>query len=506
MGLGIVLFRNYCTELSTEAFGFWAFLWAVFGCGILIDFGFGLAVQKGVAQHAARHEWEPINCLVSNAFFLFSLIGVVLALAGWCLARDIARLICGDGMREEYVVVLRIFFIGMGISIPTAIFQEVLKGLQEIPALNKIMMIASGVNFGIQMWLLKNDGGMNLLVVSSVVVILGQSIFAAWYAFRRYPRLKLGHHWISLNAILDAGRFGMSGYFILLSYMVVTRTDQLLLGSFVGLSAVAAYQPALKLGELFGILTRQISECLQPAAAYYNSLGLKDKIQTLLLNGLKWSALMASPVFIFCLFKIEWILQSITGLETIHSDTMIASIILLIWAYSFVLTHNVFKRIMVMTGREKSLVTLGLQEAAFNVILSLVCMKVFGGPVGVASGTLIASLVFGWGPLWQWACEELETSSWSLIRQTITPSILCQIPGAILLICFNQIELSLPFPSLVRGLLAALTFAVPYFIMVWKFVLAGNEKDLIRARFPAARLRHPIPTLKADPLDLKSTS
>ena len=51
MVLGLLMFRVLYPKpgghgLTKEEFGFWSLLWSVFGYGILMDFGFGLAAQR----------------------------------------------------------------------------------------------------------------------------------------------------------------------------------------------------------------------------------------------------------------------------------------------------------------------------------------------------------------------------------------------------------------------------------------------------------------------------
>ena len=48
--VGLVTFRLLYQALPRESFGFWSLLWSVFGYGILLDFGFGFAAQKRVAE------------------------------------------------------------------------------------------------------------------------------------------------------------------------------------------------------------------------------------------------------------------------------------------------------------------------------------------------------------------------------------------------------------------------------------------------------------------------
>src|SRR5262245_66116295 len=82
MGVGLVLFRWLYQELSQEEFGFWAWLWSVFGYGVLLDFGFGFTAQKRVAELSLRKEWTKLSRVLSTIFFVYVGVAAALILVG----------------------------------------------------------------------------------------------------------------------------------------------------------------------------------------------------------------------------------------------------------------------------------------------------------------------------------------------------------------------------------------------------------------------------------------
>lgn len=479
LGLGVILFRAYFKMLETEAFGLWAYLWAVFGCGVLLDFGFGLMVQKGVSHHRARNEWSEANMIINSTLAAFSIIGLLLAVVGCMAAESLLHAVSIEdpGKRSLFLPAVRYFFIGMGISMPLAVFHEIMKGLHEIPVLNKIMVLSAIANFAVQMVVLQNGGRIDLLVAGAVAAICVQYLWGAVYCCRRYPELKLSWNYVSADTLIKSGRFSFYGYLIILSYMIVTKTDQLIIGSLGGLAAVALYQPALKVGELFGTLTRQLSENLQPAAAHYNSLGQKEKIAGLIKTGIRWSGIIAAPLLILCICELELIVYMITGAESLPLETFASALILLIWAYSFVLTHNVLKRVLVMTGHESALVKIGLIEAALNAGLSIIFYHVTGSITGVALATLIVSAVIGWGWLWRWASRETGFQPAQLFRLSVWPSVYCQLPSLILLVAWQFWRFHNDIPGIAALMISCLINFGSAAIMTGRFAL--NEKERI---------------------------
>ncbi len=46
----LLLVRIIFLGINNEEYGFWALLWSIFGYSILLDFGFGTAVQKATVR------------------------------------------------------------------------------------------------------------------------------------------------------------------------------------------------------------------------------------------------------------------------------------------------------------------------------------------------------------------------------------------------------------------------------------------------------------------------
>lgn len=485
LGSGLVLFRMYYTRLDEQTFGFWALLWTIFGCGVLLDFGFGLAVQRGVAHHGSRNEWQPLNSVVTNSFFLFCVIGLGIftlsILSGtWISGTSV---FIDEERKSEFTRAIQIFGAGMGLSLPLSIFQEVLRGLQEIALLNKIIIFGSILNFAVQGWLLQNGGGIIPLVAGATGVIVCQHLLTWWCCVRYYRRLSIKFRYFNTGTIVESARFGLFGYIILLTYMIVTKTDQLILGAMAGLTTVALYQPALKAGELFGVLTRQVAENLQPAAAHYASLGRKDQIRRLLLDGVRWSGLLATPLLLIFLGSLKPILSLMTGESAIDFSVWLSGIFLLVWGYGFVLSHNVFKRIMIMCDKHRYLMRLGVAEAVLNVVLSIVFLQYTGNMAAVALGTMTASFLIGWGPLWSRATREAGMPGHQLFQESIAPGIICQLPAIPGVIAWNTFASASNYPHMLTIAGSGVIAGAVFLPMVWKFGIREEEKENLRSRY-----------------------
>jgi Na+-driven multidrug efflux pump len=190
MGLGLVTFRLLYQGLNAEPeqFGFWSLLWAVFGYGVLLDFGFGYSAQKRVAQLSVTRDWPQVSRLLSTIFFFY--IAVAAIAVGACFACsepliDFFKVSAAN--REEYRRIMLVFLAGIGVAFPFGIFPEVLMGQQRVSTANNLNILGTVVNFAAVVIVLKLKLGFMTLVVVSLGCAILPSLLAARLALSHMP-------------------------------------------------------------------------------------------------------------------------------------------------------------------------------------------------------------------------------------------------------------------------------------------------------------------------------
>lgn len=148
MVLGLVTFRLLYQSLSPEEFGFWSLLWAVFGYGILLDFGFGFTAQKRVAELSVRRDWPALSRVLSSIFGFYLLSALIACVVGVACSGYLINLFgVSAANRESFRFTLQVFLVGLGIAFPLGLFPEVLQGQQRITIANQIGIISMLANF-----------------------------------------------------------------------------------------------------------------------------------------------------------------------------------------------------------------------------------------------------------------------------------------------------------------------------------------------------------------------
>lgn len=423
MVLGLVTFRLLYQGLNAEQFGFWSLLWALFGYGILLDFGFGYAAQKRVAELSVKKDWDQLSRVLSSIVGFYCLMAAVAVALGFVFSGPLVDLFKVSPQNRDYFqIVMLVFLAGIGLAFPLGVFPEVLQGQQRIVLANNLSLATTVANFFCVVLVFWLKLSFLTLVVLALACVVAPYLLAAWLALRHMPAVRLRPALFSKHALLHTGKFSVFAYLNMMGNVLRNKADQPVISAILGVAAVTPYQAGGKIGEMFGQLTRQIADVLSPTAAHLHASGDQAALRRMLLGGMRFSILVATPLYLLCAAYMEGLIRILTGVMEPTAEMLWVGHLLLLWYYSLVLTHWVFKRMFLMAGQERRMMWQGVAEALSNLALSIAFTLVLRSIVGVALGSVIPTVLFGWGLLWGWAAKEAQLSRWALFRQVVLPA------------------------------------------------------------------------------------
>lgn len=485
MVVGLLTFRMLYQALTHEQFGFWSLLWSVFGYGILLDFGFGFAAQKRVAELSVKQDWEKLSGVLSTIFCFYAGIAVVIAGVVLLGSNQFIRAFgISPENAEEFRRVMVLFFVGIALAFPMGIFPEILRGQQRIRLANNLITGALAIRLGFIVAAVWCHWSFLTVMAISLFFALAPDFMAAFLALRRMPGVRLSPRRFSFGLVRETVQFSMFAYLATATNIVLGKTDQLVLGAMLSVGAVAIYQAGAKIAEVFSQFTKQLQDTLSPAAAHLHATGDRAALRDLLLNSTRWSVLIATPLYLLCAFYLEELLQLLTGDRVIAAETRMVGQVLLVWFYTTILTHSVSKRIFMMCGHERPLMWLGLAEAVGNLVLSLVLVWLTRSVVAVAVGSLIPTLVIGWVYLWPWVAREVGLSGWQLLQRTVLPCWWACIPMLLALIALKFVVLCPGGSTLGAMILESLLAGGLAVAGLWRVALSNDERAQLLAKLP----------------------
>ena len=478
MAVGLLTFRMLYQSLNKEQFGFWSLLWSVFGYGILLDFGFGFAAQKRVAELSVQQDWEKLSRVLSTIFVFYTATSALIALVVLVGSSTLVNWFgVSAANHEEFRKVMVVFFLGIGLAFPMGIFPEILRGQQRIRLTNNLISGALILRLGFIVAAVWFKWSFMAVMFIALFFALAPDFLAALLALRRMPGVRIRPSLFSPSMMGETMQFSVFAYLGTATNIVLGKTDQLVLSATLTVSAVALYQAGSKVAEVFSQFTKQVQDTLSPAAAHLHATGDKAALQDLLTNSLRWTVLIATPLYLLCAFYLLELLRLLTGDKNLSDETIWVGHVLLAWFYTTILTHSVSKRIFMMTGHERRLMWLGLGEAIANLALSIGLVLATHSVVAVAVGSFIPTLYFGWAHLWPWMAKDTGLRGWPLFRQTVIPSWLGCIPMLAVLVGLKWVVLapngSATIAMFIEGTIAGIVGGVG----LWKVSLRANERD-----------------------------
>ena len=423
MVLGLVTFRLLYQGLNAEEFGFWSLLWAIFGYGILLDFGFGYAAQKRVAELSVKKDWDQLSRVLSSIVGFYCLSAAVAVAIGVVCSGPLVDLFkVSAANREHFRVVLMVFLAGIGVAFPLGVFPEILQGQQRIVLANNLSLATTLANFVCVVLVFQMKLGFLTLVILALSCVVAPYLLAAWLALRHMPGVRLRPGLFSKQALFQTGKFSVFAYLNMMGNVLRNKADQPVISAILGVAAVTPYQAGGKIGDMFGQLTKQIADVLSPTAAHLHAKGDVAGLREMLIGGMRFSILGATPLYILSAAYMEGLIRILTGVKQATPAMWWVGQLLLFWYYSLVLTHWVFKRMFLMAGQERRMMWQGVSEAGVNLALSIILTIVLQSMIGVALGSVIPTVLFGWGVLWGWAAKEAALSRWALFCRVVVPA------------------------------------------------------------------------------------
>lgn len=493
MVVGLVTFRLLYQHFSHEEFGFWSLLWSVFGYGILLDFGFGFAAQKKVAELSVKQDWPELSRVLSSILVFYVGIAIFVALSVFLASPWLIQWFGVSALRaEEFRLVMVVFFVGIGLSFPMGIFPEILRGQQRISLANNLITLAiltRLILILLALWLKWSFLTIMLIALGSA---LAPDALAGFFALQKLPHVRIRLSLFAFGSMRDTVKFSLFAYLGTATNLVLAKTDQIVITTTLGVAAIALYQAGAKVGEMFRDFTRQVQDTLSPAAAHLHAGGNHRALRELLIQGTRWSVMIATPLYLLCVFYLDELLQLLTGDPSLSPETWLVGQVLLFWYYTSILTHSVSKRVFMMTGHERKLMWLGVGEALANLVVSIALVLHWKSVTAVAVGSLIPTLWFGWIHLWPWMARESGETFLSLLKKAVLPAWIASLPALAVLIAFKSIVIAPSAQPTAAMFIEGTLAGIIALIGVWRFGLKPHERSSLTARFR----RQPQPAIQ----------
>ncbi|HOJ17063.1 MAG TPA: oligosaccharide flippase family protein [Ignavibacteriaceae bacterium] len=236
-------------HFGNELFGMWIALTSLWTMGTALDLGFGLAVIKHISGSRRNNNIEETNAIVTNAFIVFIIIGLIVLLGGiylsfilYYLNEDFVSIKNRD-IAIWLVPIMGINFLFQYLSI---FFRSVFEGLNYFSISSILGIIYNLMIFLAVMFVTIFDLSLIELTLmysfSSCITLITFIIILR----KRFQEIKIKHHLLSMSEIKRMFSFSIHIQISSIFSALFDPIIKYILGSYSSLSIITFYEIARK--------------------------------------------------------------------------------------------------------------------------------------------------------------------------------------------------------------------------------------------------------------------
>lgn len=467
-------------ELGKEGFGIWVLVGSFALYLELLEFGFGKAAPKFVAEYAARGDERGVRATIATSFWILAALGSIAAVVGAVIAALFPSLF---GISSELAgaaqILILLVLLDLAISIPSDTFGGVLMGLQRFYLVNTTLVTVTILQAVAWTIVLASGGGLVELGIVTVALSLAGQLARFLLARRYVPGASIAPRLIDRAM---ARRFtGLSVWFFVLdvSRVVVIRLDTVVVGLVVGVPAAGVYAVGQRLTLALEQLIEPLTKSFFPHSSSLSAGEDHEGLRRSLVVGTRLSLAIAAPIALALGFLAGPLLDLWLGASSDFGDAATVVVLLAAAVTVGALTRTGLLMLQGI-GQVRVPAFIVAAEAVLNLVLSVVLAREMGLD-GVALGTLIAVVVVNLGVLYPYMCRQfgvpIRELSATLARAHLPALAVAGLVGAAL----AALE-----PAGVVVLAAALAIAASYGAVFWFTGLTTDERRrarrLVRSR------------------------
>ena len=420
------VFSNYATTASTvivnivaipllarglgdTRFGIWVLVGSVLLYLELLEFGFGTATVKCVAESYAKGDTERVRRTLATSFWVLSVPGLT-ALAIGAVAAGVFPTVFDippEAVGETRVLLLLLAF-NTAVSIPSDTFGGAMIALQRYDLLNATLVVVSLIQLVAWAIVLHFGGSLVALAVPTLAVGLGGQLARYLIVRQLLSGASLSPKYFDRTLVRSFS--SLSVWFSLreIAQVVTHRLDTVVVGALIGVPAAAIYAVGQKLAFLVDRLIQPATSTFFPHAATLAEKGDDDGLRASVTTSTRITFAITAPLCLILVLLAKPLLRSWVGEDYVEAAAVVRYLAAAILVKAFTRPG-----LMTLwgTGRVRTSALLLVGEGVLNLGISVILVRGVGIE-GVAIGTLTAALVIELGILLPYVCRALRLPLW----------------------------------------------------------------------------------------------
>lgn len=417
--IGVFMLPFNVAHLGQAAYGLWVLVASVTVYFSMFDLGYGVALVRFAARYRAKGDKKGLNEIISTMFVVFSAVGLVAFTIALLISLNLEKFfpLTPDQAKTGRIVLLFISSY-VALQFPASVFGGIVNGFQRTYLNGAVAFVTALVVAGVNVIVLLSGYGLAELVAATTAVRI-LSIFAyALNAYRVFPDLRIRPGYFKRERLREVTGFSVFILIIDIANKLNYSTDAIVVGAFLGTSAVAIWAVAQRVIEIVQRISDQLNAVLFPVVVDNATVQRVDRLQEILVQGQRLSLAMVVPM------------ATVLGLTArplvmVWVGPQFSASVNIIYILSVVVALRVGNATsaVILKGSDlhKFLAVSNLSMAVGNLVLSVILVH-FYGLIGVAIGTLIPMIVISMFVVFPAACRRVKLPVWTVARRSVWPA------------------------------------------------------------------------------------
>jgi O-antigen/teichoic acid export membrane protein len=307
----------------------------------------------------------------------------------------------------------------VALNFPFSIFGAVVSGFQRYDANTVIAMGVSVAAAVVNVAVLTAGYGLVVLVAATTAVRIVAFLLYSRNAYRIYPDLRIRPSLVRRRRLHEVTGFSVYSLIIDWANKLNYQCDTLVIGAFLGSSAVAVWAVAGRVITETQRLTNQLNGVLFPLIVDSDASNRRARLQRILLEGTRVSLAMVLPISVSLVVLAEPLVRAWVGEDVIGSVPVIQVLAI---AVAIRVGNATGNTLLKGSGEHRSLAWINMVTGVVNLALSVLFVR-WWGLLGVALGTLIPTAASAVLVLYPAACRRAGLPLRAAAQHAIAPTV-----------------------------------------------------------------------------------
>lgn len=373
--------------LGAQLFALYSLVGALAGYFAVLDFGFGIATIKFVAEYRGRRDDEAIGRMIGSAITAFLALGILGALVLVAGASFLVERVLDvpPEMRSVARTAVGVTALGFIVTMPLSVLNAIPMALQRMDIVNRRNALFGTVLAVGTVVLIKSGHGIVAVIGYGVIVNAVAAVSFAVTTKRLLPGISLRPR-LHPAALRTLGGFGAMKFINQVATNTVYHLDKLLIAVLAPLAAVTPYVIALTLAQRLSLLVGNVAGAFLPAASEAHGGADHAGFKDLYLRGTKLVGLLVFPLGMLLIVFADPILLHWVGGEVARDSAGLLRLLAVAYVVNALSTMPAVA--CDSLSRPGVTTAFSVGSAALNVALAVILIPHFG-----AAGAGLAILV-----------------------------------------------------------------------------------------------------------------